>query len=258
MKYMIFEKKDDIGILRFNNPEKLNTLNSDFIKELHIFFKKLYLNKKIRALILTGEGKAFIGGADIDEMHNMNPKLAKDFSILGNSTFKLIQEFPLPVIAAVNGYALGGGLELVISADFAYASNRAKFGLPEVNLGLIPGWGACRRLFKRVGLSMAKELILTGKIINAEEALKIGLINKVTEPDILMECALKVATEIINASPNAIKEAKELINFCAESNSFSKSMLEAEIEKFKIVFSHPDVKEGTKAFIEKRKPVWGK
>jgi len=251
MKYLEFEIKENIGILRFNNPASLNALNTEFLKEIKQLLPDISSDRNIRVLVITGTGKAFAAGADIKEIQNMTPYQAKEFSVLGKSVFELIENFPVPVISAVNGYALGGGLELVLSTDFAYASEKAKFGLPELTLGLIPGFGGCKRLSDRIGLQLAKELIYTARIIDAQQALNMGLITKTTEPEELMNEVLKTAEEIQKLSPNAVKEAKELLNFC-KNNSLD-IVAEIETNKFGLIFSHTQAKEGITAFINKHK-----
>jgi enoyl-CoA hydratase len=251
MKYLEFEMKENIGILKFNNSASLNALNTEFLKEIKQLLLDIYPNRNIRVLVITGIGKAFVAGADIKEMQNMTPHQAKEFSILGKSVFKLIKNFPVPVISAVNGYAIGGGLELVLNSDFAYASKKALFGLPELTLGLIPGFGGCKQLSDRIGLQLTKELIFTARIIDAQQALNIGLITKITEPEELINKVFKAAEEIQKLSPNAVKEAKELLNTC-ENNSFD-FVSEIETNKFGHIFSHPEAKEGITAFIDKHK-----
>jgi enoyl-CoA hydratase len=254
LKYLAFEKREEVGILKFNNPKSLNALNAEMLTELRMFLHELKNDKTLRVLILTGEGKAFVAGADIKAMQQLSPQEAKEFSKLGNGVFRFIEKFPIPTIAAVNGFALGGGLELVLSADFAYASKNAKLGLPELTLGLIPGFGGCKRLSERVGLTQAKELIFSGRMITAEEAYKLGIINQVTEPDELMNTVMKTAQEIVAVSPYALKEAKELLNACSDSSG--NEAVAIENNKFGLIFSHPDSKNGMLAFIEKSKPVW--
>lgn len=256
MKYFLYEKKDNIGILKFNNPDSLNALSSAVFNEMKEFLSSLAAGIDIRALILTGEGKAFIAGADIKEMRTMTPADAKAFSILGNLVMHQVNTLPVPVIAAVNGYALGGGLEMALSADFIYASGKAKFGLPELTLGLIPGFGGSKRLSQRVGAAMAKELLFTARMIDAQEALRIGLVNKVTEPESLMEEAIGVADEMMKVSPHAAREVKMLINKCRDVDL--DAALNIENNQFGLIFSHRQAQEGMAAFIEKRKPDWGK
>jgi enoyl-CoA hydratase len=254
LKNLLFEKKNNIGILTFNNPKSLNALNSETFFELRDILGELKNDKSLRILILTGEGKAFVAGADIKEMQSMNPQQAKEFSALGNLVFNLIENFPVPTIAAVNGFALGGGLELVLSADFAYASKSAKFGFPELSLGLIPGFGGSKRLSDRIGLQMAKELIFTARMISAEDALRFKIINQITEPEELLNKVLQTAEEIIKVSPNAVKEVKELLNSCPGCKIGE--AVSIENNKFRLIFSHPDSKIGMSAFIEKTKPLW--
>jgi enoyl-CoA hydratase len=256
MKYLLYEKKDNIGILKFNNPDSMNALSSAVFNEMKAFLSQLADSRDIRALILTGEGKAFIAGADIKEMRTMTPADAKVFSMLGNSVMNQVNAFPVPVIAAVNGYALGGGLEMALSADFIYASGKAKFGLPELTLGLIPGFGGSKRLSERVGAAAAKELLFTGRMIDAEEALRIGLANKVVEPEALMEEAVAVATEMMKVSPHAAEEVKMLINKCRDVDL--DAALKIENNQFGLIFSHRQAQEGMAAFVEKRKPDWNK
>lgn len=256
MKYFLYEKKDNIGILKFNNPDSLNALSSAVFNEMKEFLSSLAAGIDIRALILTGEGKAFIAGADIKEMKTMTPADAKAFSILGNLVMHQVNTLPVPVIAAVNGYALGGGLEMALSADFVYASAKAKFGLPELTLGLIPGFGGSKRLSERVGAAMAKELLFTARMIDAQEALRIGLVNKVSEPESLMEEAVGAADEMMKVSPHAAGEVKMLINKCRDVDL--DAALNIENNQFGLIFSHRQAQEGMAAFIEKRKPDWGK
>jgi enoyl-CoA hydratase len=254
LKYLVFEKKETIGILKFNNPKSLNALNAEMLTELRMFLHEVKNDTTLRVLILTGEGKAFVAGADIKAMQQFSPQEAKEFSRLGNGVFRFIEKFPVPVIAAVNGFALGGGMELVLSADFAYASKNAKLGLPELTLGLIPGFGGCKRLSERAGLTQAKELILSGRMITADEACRLGIINQVTEPEELMNAVMKTAREIIAVSPHAVREAKELLNACPDSSR--NEAMAIENNKFGLIFSHPDAKTGMTAFVEKSKPVW--
>jgi len=249
MRYLEFEVKEHIGILKFNNPESLNALNTMLLQEFKQLLFDISSDRNIRVLIITGTGKAFVAGADIKEMLNMTPLQANEFSAFGKSVFKLIENFPVPVISAVNGYALGGGLELVLSTDFAYASEKAMFGLPELTLGLIPGFGGCKRLSDRIGLQLAKEMVYTARIIDAQKALEMHLITKITKPDELMNEAFKTAGEIQMLSSNAVKEAKELLNSC--SNNSLEIVSEIETNKFGLIFSHTEAKEGMTSFISK-------
>jgi enoyl-CoA hydratase len=251
MKYLKFEKKENIGIIKINNPESLNALNTQMLKELEHLLLDISSNSDIRVLIITGIGKAFAAGADIKELENMSPYQAKKYSAYGKSVFLLIENFPAPVISAVNGYALGGGLELVLSTDFTYASEKALLGIPELTLGVIPGFGGCKRLSDRIGIQLAKELIFTARTITAEQALGINLITKVTKPEELMNEALKTANEIQKLSPNAVKEVKELLNSC-KNNTFEQ-VAKIETNKFGLIFTHPEAKDGIAAFVNKHK-----
>jgi enoyl-CoA hydratase len=253
-KNLIFELKNKIGILKINSPQTLNALSRDMLQEIYSFLGDQLNNKSLGILIITGEGKAFIAGADIKEMNNMDPLAARNFSILGNHIMRVIETFPVPVIAAVNGYALGGGLELVLSADFAYASKNAKLGFPELSLGLIPGFGGCKRLSDRIGMALAKELIFSGRIIAADEAMKLKLVNKVTEPEELLPEVLKAAESIMALSPNGLRESKALLNQCNDLSM--DEITKIEVNKFGLLFAHPDSRIGMTSFIEKTKPVW--
>lgn len=253
-KYLIFELKNRIGILKINNPQSLNSLNIEILQEIYNLLLEQQNNKMLRVLIITGEGKAFVAGADIKEMQKMSPLEARNFSMLGNSVMRMVETFPVPVIAAVNGFALGGGLELVLSADFAYASKNAKLGLPELTLGMIPGFGGCKRLSDRIGLASAKELIFCGRIITAEEALKLRIINQVTEPEELLPTVIKVAEAISVVSPNGLRESKALLTEC--NHLAWEEIMEIEVNKFGLMFAHPDSEIGMSSFIQKTKPIW--
>ncbi len=252
-KNLIIEKKDDIAILTFNRPKVLNALNSETLKEFECALYEIENDNECKVLILTGAGdKAFIAGADIKEMKDMNPVQAKEFSKLGHRAIGKLQEMEKPIIAAVNGYALGGGCEVAISCDFIYASKNAQFGLPEVTLGVFPGFGGTQRLIEFVGKPIAKELIFTGKFIKAEEALKLGLVNKVCEPENLMDEVIKTAKKIASNGQIAVRWAKSLINTGCDVDMKSGCKLESEM--FGLIFSTNDQKEGMDAFLNKRKP----
>ncbi|MCP4179321.1 MAG: enoyl-CoA hydratase/isomerase family protein [bacterium] len=253
MKHILFEKRNDIGIIKFNSPNTLNVLNCNFLDELNHLLIKLYNDNNLSALILIGEGKAFIAGADINEIQKMNAEQSTEFALYINTTLKLIENFPKPVVAGVNGYALGGGLMFALSADFIYASDEAIFGYPELKLGVIPA-GGHRRLVDRVGTAYAKELIFTGKNINAEEALNIKLINKIVKSDLLLEEVLNLCVKIGQVSPHALMESKKILNVSLD-NTFELA-LDKEFERGESVFKYPDANEGFTAFIEKRKPIW--
>ena len=249
---LIIEIEDGIATLTINRPKTLNALNTDMLRELSRAFDELEGNPKVNVAILTGAGKAFVAGADISEMRDKNAVEGREFGLLGQSVFTKVENLSKPVIAAVNGYALGGGTELALSCDMIYASEKAKFGQPEVGLGVTPGFGGTQRLPRRVGLAMAKELIFTGRIIGAEEALRIGLANKVVPQDSLLEEVTGLAKEIASKGQVSVRLAKAVMNRGMDTDINSALMLEADA--FGLCFSTADQKEGMTAFLEKRKP----
>ena len=251
---MNYEKSEGVGILTFDNPNVLNALSKEVLLEIQCFVAESCQDKDLKVLIITGAGKAFVAGANIKQMQSMSPVEAKELSALGNSVMNSIKDFPTPVIAAVNGFALGGGVEMVLSADFAYASTKAKLGLPEVSLGLIPGFGGNKKLADRIGGAAAKELVYTGRMIGANEALRLGIVNRVVEPEALMDTVKAVAAEILRVSPNAVREAKEIQNLCNDNDMGTVNSI--EINKFGLIFSHKDAVEGKNAFVEKRIAEW--
>jgi enoyl-CoA hydratase len=252
-KNILIEKKGDIAIVKINRPQALNALNKETIIELTKAVEELDNNKKIKCGILTGEGdKAFIAGADIKQMSNMNPLEAKEFAELGHLMLQKIEGSRVPFIAAINGYALGGGCETLMACDICIASKSAKLGQPEINLGVHPGFGGTQRLPRLVGRMKAKELLFTGRNIDADEALKIGLVNMVVDEDKLMETTEKIAGKIASKSTVQIQFIKELVNKCADIDLNSANSM--EISYFASGFSTKDQKEGMKAFLEKRKP----
>lgn len=253
-KNLIIEKKDVIGIIRINRPESLNALNIETLGEIRDAVTLLNNDEDIKVLIFTGEGKAFIAGADIKQMKDMNEDEAGEFCSLGQKIFDIIENLDKPVIAAVNGFALGGGCELSMACDIRIASENAKFGQPEVNLGIIPGFGGSQRLPRLVGKSIAKELIFTGDIIDAQTALHIGLANKVVAAENLLEEALAMAQKIAYKGPVAILIAKSVINRGMETD-LAKG-LAIERDGFVQCVASGEAKEGMEAFVEKRKPNW--
>lgn len=249
---IVIEKKDGIGTIKINRPQVLNALNRDTILELSKAVEELEKDKKIKVAILTGEGKAFIAGADIKQMSNMTPLEAKEFAEMGHNLLMKIENSRLPFIAAVNGYALGGGCEVLMACDICIASKSAKLGQPEINLGIHPGFGGTQRLPRLVGRMKAKELLLTGRNIDADEAYRIRLVNMVVEDEKLMETALNIAGKIAEKSPVQTDFIKSLVNKGADIDINSACSL--EISYFASGFSTNDQKEGMKAFLEKRKP----
>lgn len=236
-----------------NRPEALNSLNYQVIKELGEIFAELEESNEVRAIILTGEGtRAFAAGSDITEMKQFSVMEAREFALQVNQTQAKIEAIPKPVIAAVNGFALGGGCELIMSCDIRIASSTAKFGQPEINLGIIPGGGGTQRLARLIGIGRAKELVFTGELIDAQRAYEIGLVNKVVPPERLMEEAQKIASKIANKSLPILRLGKEALNY-GHSIDLEKA-LKFEIECFANCFDTEDHVEGISAFIEKRKP----
>lgn len=256
-KNFLIEEKGPILIVQVHRPKALNALNSEVLEEFAKILDDINKRSGVRAVILTGSGdKAFIAGADIEEMSSMSKSQALDFARKGQAVTKKIEDLKIPVIAAVNGYALGGGCEMAISCDFILASTKAVFGQPEVTLGLITGFGGAIRLAQFVGWPMARELIYTGRRIKAEEALRIGLANRVIEPEKLMTEAMAVAEEIASVSPNAVRVVKKAIREICSQNLNHDKQLETEALAFSNVFETSDQREGTKAFLEKRKPQY--
>ena len=249
---LIIEKKEKVCIVAINNPQALNALNSAVIEELDRAFSEIAADDGIAAVILTGAGKAFVAGADIAQMSTMNAAQGKAFGEYGAAVFRKIELLDKPVIAAVNGYALGGGCELAMCCDIRIASAKAKFGQPEVGLGITPGFSGTQRLPRIVGPGKAKELIFTAGIIDAAEACRIGLVNKVTEPEALMDEAMEMAAKIASKSPIAVKYSKQAINKGMQTDMDTAISIEAGL--FGLCFSSEDQKEGMRAFLEKRAP----
>lgn len=244
------EISQGIAVLTVNRPDAMNALNNDVLNDLYDAFSELQANDSVLAIIVTGEGKAFVAGADIAAMYDMDPAAAKELSANGHRVMNLIESMPKPIIAAVNGFALGGGCELAMACDIRIASERAKFGQPEVNLGIIPGFGGTQRLHRLVGKGMAKLLIMSADIIDAQEANRIGLVEKVVAPEHLMEAAHALAAKIISKAPLAVASAKNAIDIGYNMDVPAASAL--EIEAFAELFSTQDKREGIGAFLEKR------
>lgn len=253
-RFFVLEKDNVIYRLIINSPKTLNSLSTEVLVELEEIIDSLYIDQDCRCLIITGIEKAFVAGADISEMSSMTYHEALLYGKLGHRVFSKIEEAPFVTIAAINGFALGGGLELALSCDIRIASKRAKIGQPEVGLGIIPGFGATQRLTRLIGISKAKLLIFTGETLKAEEAERIGIISLVTEPETLTDEARKIAHNIISKSHNAVMTAKKAIQEGIEMPK--REALKAEEVLFATCFSHNDQKEGMGAFLEKRKPVF--
>lgn len=246
------EIKNNVLILTINRPDKLNALNKQTIEELHEALVDAENNKEVQALIITGSGnKAFVAGADIAEFANFSVEEGKQLSSIGHfKIFNFIENYSKPVIAAVNGFALGGGLELAMACHIRVASNNAKMGLPEVSLGVIPGYGGTQRLAQLVGKGKAFEMIVTADMLVAEDAYKWGLVNYVTTPEELLNKCFEITSKIATKSPTAIKTAIKVINagYNSKLNGY-----EVEIEEFGKSFGTADFREGVDAFLEKRK-----
>ncbi len=249
-----FEEKGNIGILTISRPKAMNALNSEFFANMNSFLDEFEKNENIRVLIITGEGKAFVAGADIAEMSNFDAKQGKEFSEIGQNVFNRIEDLHIPVIAAINGFALGGGMELAMSCDFRIASTKAKLGQPEVSLGLIPGYAGTQRLSRLVGVGDALMLLMTGDMIRANEALAIHLVQKVVEPEELMPETMKIAENIAKKGKNAVKQVKYVTRQGTRMMFNAGQRLEADV--FGSMFKTDETKEGISAFLEKRKPNW--
>lgn len=250
---VIFEVKDTgVGLLTINRPKSLNALNPQTLDEINDVIDTIEREGKVRVLVITGAGeKAFVAGADITEFPKMSALEAYLFALKGQRLFFRIEQLPIPVIACVNGFCLGGGCELAMSCDFIYASDKAKFGQPEINLGIIPGFGGTQRLARLVGRAKAKELCMTGEMISAEEAKAIGLVAKVFPADQLLEETLKVATALAQKSQIALRSIKRVIDEGVGMDL--RSGCELEANAFGLVFTSEDAREGVSAFLEKRK-----
>jgi len=248
---LLYEKKDKIGYITFNRPKVLNALNRKTMEELGHLLSQAREDAEVRVLILTGTGeKAFVAGADINELAQRNAVDGKEFSIFGQGVLHQLETLGKPSLAAINGFALGGGCELALACTIRLASKTAKLGQPEVRLGIIPGYGGSQRLARLCGKGVAHELCLTGEMISAEEALRIGLVNHIHEPAELMPAAEALAKKIIANAPLAVKYAMEAIEHGMEMSQEEGLFLEATL--FGLCCATEDMREGTRAFLEKR------
>ncbi|HYW67332.1 MAG TPA: enoyl-CoA hydratase-related protein [Candidatus Dormibacteraeota bacterium] len=248
---LLYEKKEGIATITFNRPKVLNALNRKTIEELQQVLLDARDDAAVRVLILTGSGeKAFVAGADINELAQQTPVTGKEFSIFGQGVLHLLETIGKPSICAINGFALGGGCELALACSIRLASKIAKLGQPEVKLGIIPGYGGSQRLARLCGKGMAHELCLTGEMITAEEAQRIGLVNHVYEPGELLPAAEAMARKIIEKAPLAVKYCMEAIERGVEMPQEEGLFLEATL--FGLCCATEDMREGTKAFLEKR------
>ena len=252
---ILITKENGIGIVTVNRPESLNAMNKDVIIELISKIEGLLSEGHIRVIIITGSGeKAFIAGADIKLMQKMNKSEAYEFANLGHKLANTIENSDKPVIAAVNGFALGGGSEIALACHIRVASDNAVFAQPEVKIGLLPGWGGTQRLPRIVGKGLANELIITGRNVTAQEALEIGLVNRVVSKEELINTCVDIAKLIIKNSPNAVSESIKLINI--SSGTELNKGLSREAEEFSELFETEETTEGLTAFVEKRPPKY--
>jgi enoyl-CoA hydratase len=250
---VLVEKKGKVAVVMVNRPQALNALNTLTLSEIGQAFAELAEDEEVRCIVLTGAGeKAFVAGADIKEMHQMGVEASRRYSRLGVEMMRAIAKCPQPVIAAVGGFCLGGGLELALSCDFIYAGERAKLGQPEVTLGVTPGFGATQHLPRRVGKAAAKELLYTGEMIPAEAARELGLVNKVFPQESLMEETMKTAEKIAANAAYAVAQCKRSVEWGMDMPLDAALLHEVQI--FSACFGTADQKEGMAAFVEKRKP----
>ncbi len=250
-KNLLVEINEGVGVVTINRPHALNALNADTIQELFHAFTAMETNSEVKAVILTGAGsKAFVAGADIAEMLGLDPITAREFAFSGQKMLNTIEKLSKPVIAAVGGFALGGGCELAMACDIRLASENAKFGQPEINLGTLPGFAGSQRLPRLIGKGLAKELIFTGDIIDAKEAHRIGLVNKVVARDHLLAIAMEMAKKIAAKGALAVRFCKEAINNGLEMEIDKACAYEADL--FALSFATEDRAEGMQAFLEKR------
>jgi enoyl-CoA hydratase len=248
--FQVRKLKSHIVLLTLNRPDNYNALNLEFIGELDAALDELE-NQDIRTVILTGTEKSFCSGADLKQIRNFDQQDAKEFSMAGHQLFNKIENFPAPVLAAINGYALGGGCELACACDLRYAAASAKFGQPEAKVGMVTGWGGTFRLSRYIGVAKAKELIFTGKMIDAEKACKLGLVNKVFEDDSLLDKVSEIAYQIAENAPLAVQLSKKMLNrYCIDKNT----MINEEALALSYCVNTADQTEAIEAFLEKRKP----
>jgi len=254
-QYIIYEKSEGIATITLNRPEALNAWSQELAQEFLTVMEDARKDEQVKAVVITGAGeKAFSAGADIKAMKGMTALKARELSNMGYKICNAIESLEKPVIAAINGYALGGGMEVSMACDFRIASDKARMGQTEINIGLIPGWGGTQRLTRLVGKARAKELVYSGKIIDANTALQWGLVNNVVPAEQLMTTAKEFAKELAGKAPVALKVAKALINKGADVDL--ESALALEREGFGVVASSEDLQEGVSAFTEKRRPAW--
>ena len=249
---ILVEHHEQIATITLNRPSKLNALDADLLEGIYQTVTEIGANHQTRCVIITGSGKAFVAGADIAAIQNMDSQAATEFSQLGKKAFHAIEQFSCPVIAAINGFALGGGCELALSCDFMIASEKAKFGLPEAKLGVIPGFGGMQRMASRVGTALTREMVYTGKIIDANEALRIGLVNQVLPVDQLLPTCQEIAEQIAAVGPLAVTAAKQTL--AGPAYVIDELADQSDSQHFGSLFGTADQAEGMQAFVEKRNP----
>ncbi len=255
MSAVLLQIQEKVATLTVNRPEALNALNMDVLKGLHDHLLEIGRNDLISIIKIVGSGdKAFVAGADIVGMKEMSPVQAEEFASYGQRTFRMLETSKKITVAVVQGFALGGGCELAMACDLIYASRKAKFGQPEVNLGVIPGFGGTQRLSRLVGIQKARELIFTGRVISADEAKSMGLVAQVFEHEELDNEIAKLIQELSTKGPYALMQAKKALRLGQDMDLNRACQMEKEL--FAMCFSHSDQKEGMTAFLEKRKPTW--
>jgi enoyl-CoA hydratase len=253
-KTLLLNINEGVANLTFNRPDKLNALNREMAGELRQALEEVAQDPSVRVLMLSGQGRSFMAGADITNFVGMDPLAARGFAQRAHALLSRLESLEIPVIAAVHGYALGGGLEIALACDFIYAAAGTKFGLPEITLGFIPGVGGTQRLARLVGRSITKEIIMTGRFLDAEEARTLGLVARIFPEETLLEEAGKMAQTLAKKGRMALKAAKQAVDRGADIDLATGCSL--EIELFALCFASPDVQEGVKAFLEKRQPVF--
>lgn len=249
---VLYEERGPVALVTFNREEKLNAMNSGIQRRLIELFDRINRSDHVRTAVLTGRGRAFVAGADIEEYAGQSHAEFSEYQATGRRMYDGIEKNSKPFIAAVNGYALGGGFEMVLCCDLVVASREAELGLPEVHLGLLPGGGGTQRLARLVGRNLAKEFLMTGRSMTVEEANGLGIVNRVVDPDALMDDALDLANKLARRAPYAVREAKRLVNQGIESPL--EAALSYEIATLQNLYGTEDAREGIRAFVEKRKP----
>ena len=252
-RYVAYEKREGVAVVTLGRPEKLNALSREVLEDLLEVLEAISRDPEVRAVVIAGSGKAFCAGADVSEFAKSLPEI-REFIDLGRRVFEMLETMDKPVVAAVHGFALGGGFELALSCDLIVAAEGAQLGSPEINLGIVPGWGATQRLLATVGPYKARELVLLGDRITAEEALRLGIVNRVVPADRVLEEALTIARKLAEKSPVALSAAKSIVN--RGLKALISVGLEVERDTFMAVASTGDAREGVRAFLERRKPQW--